>query len=204
MLMKRVLTPAICLTVGFCVSMMTVAPARAAFHLWNLQELYSDSTGTLQFIELFTTSNTQTNFTSTRSITVRDAANLNPRTFNTPTSTLPGTANRTLLYGTAGLQAAGGPTPDYIIPDNFLHIGGGNIAFFGANGGAYTALPTNGTQSRAWTSGIDSVNSPRNFAGTTGTVSVPEPSSVILVPLAVGSMYWISRRRRTKLISGSA
>src|SRR5678815_2753957 len=28
-------------------------PARAAFHLWTIREVYTDASGTLQFIELF-------------------------------------------------------------------------------------------------------------------------------------------------------
>jgi len=177
--------------------MMIATPARAAFHLWNLQELYSNSSGTLQFIELFTTSNTQTNFSVVRSIAVSNVGATLTNTFNLPTGTLAPTANRSLLFGTAGIQAAGGPAPDYIIPNGFLFPAGGSIAFFGANGGAYTALPTNGVASRIWSSGLNNtINSPTNFAGVTS--AVPEPTSLVLVPVALGSMYWRSRRRTLK------
>jgi hypothetical protein len=130
-------------------------------------------------------------------------------TFPVPSTTLAtSSANRNLLFGTAGIQSAGGPAPDFVLPNNFLSTSGGTISFFGTGGGAYTALPTDGIQSRIWGGNTNNlVNSPRNYSSVTGSVnpsSVPEPSSVILVPLAAGSMYWISRRRRTKLISGSA
>ncbi len=185
----------------FCTATMNTSPARASAHLWNLQELYSNSSGTLQFIELFTTSATQTNFVTQRQIAVSNVGATLTNTFLVPQSTLPNTANRTLLFGTAGLQAAGGPTPDYIIPNNFLFTAGGSIAFFGANGGAYTALPTNGTASRIWaTGGNNTVNSPMNFAGQTGVVVIPEPTSMILVSLALGSIYSVSRRRKAKSI----
>lgn len=198
----------------FCSAIFAASPARAAFHVWNLQELYSDSTGTLQFVELFTNSNTQTNFTVPRQIAVSNVGGTLTNTFTMPTSTLAATLNKTLLFGTAGLAAAGGPTPDYIIPNNFLFTGGGSINFFGANDGTYTALPTDGTQSRAWpftgsTTGTNpvasinnAVNSPTNFAGQTGTVGVPEPSSVILVSLALGTFYSFSRRRNTQRAAG--
>ncbi len=198
----------------FFAATLIASPARAAFHLWNLQELYSNSSGTLQFIELFTTSGSQTNFRTSRAITVTPTGG-SAITFNTPTTigpfgngTLTSTLNRSLLYGTAGLQAAGGPVPDVIIPDNFLPIGGGNITFFGANSGGFTALPTDSIRSRAWTttpgifhSGNNTINSPTNFAGTTSPV--PEPTSMILVPLAMGSLYCMSRRRRSKSIARS-
>ena len=195
---KRLMSGLIVWSVVLCASTMIATPARAAFHLWNLQELYSNSSGTLQFIELFTTSNTQTNFSVVRSIAVSNVGATLTNTFNLPIGNLTApTANRSLLFGTAGLQAAGGPVPDYIIPNNFLFTGGGSVAFFGANSGAYTALPTNGIASRIWTSGLNNtINSPTNYAGVTS--SVPEPTSLVLVPVALGSMYWMSRRRKLK------
>ena len=191
-----------CAVVLFAVSMIP-SPARAAFHLWNLQELYSNSSGTLQFIELFTTSNTQTNFSVARSISVTNlAGTLTTSATLNPTRTLGPTANKTLLLGTAGLQAAGGPAPDFIIPDGLLFTGGGTIAFFGQNPGPYTALPTNGIASRIWGAGNNTINSPTNFAGQAGVVSVgvPEPTSIILVSLGLGSAYCVSRRRKAKSV----
>jgi len=188
-------------SVVLCASTMIATPARAAFHLWNLQELYSNSSGTLQFIELFTTSNTQTNFSVVRSIAVSNVGATLTNTFNLPTGTLAPTFNRSLLFGTAGIQAAGGPAPDYIIPNGFLFTAGGTISTFGTDinsDGPYTALPTDGSLSRTWVGGGNAVNSPRNFAGQAGVVVVPEPTSVILVPVALGSMYWMSRRRKLK------
>ena len=34
-------------------------PAQAAFHLWNIREIFTDASGSLQFIELFCTSSGQ-------------------------------------------------------------------------------------------------------------------------------------------------
>ena len=194
---KRLMSGLIVWSVVLCASTTIATPARASAHLWNLQELYSNSSGTLQFIELFTTSNTQTNFVIPRSIVVSNVGATLTNTFPVPTGTLAPTFNKSLLFGTAGIQAAGGPAPDYIIPNGFLFTAGGSVTFFGANGGAYTALPTNGIASRIWTSGLNNtINSPTNFAGVTS--SVPEPTSLVLVPVALGSMYWMSRRRKLK------
>ncbi len=188
---------------SFCASMMMAAPTFASAHLWNITELYSNSSGSLQFIEMFTTSTGQSNFTTPRSIVVSNGVTTN--TFNVPAATLSGsTANRNLLFGTSGIQAAGGPAPDFIIPNNFLLPLGGNITFFGAGDGPYTGLPTDGTMSRVWGGTTNNaVNSPTNYAGQTGVVVVPEPTSMILVSLALGGFYTFTRRRGGRFISGT-
>jgi hypothetical protein len=97
-----------------------------------------------------------------------------------------------MLLGTAGLQAAGGPVPDYIIPNNFLFAAGGSISFFNASG-PYTALPTDGVNSRTWGNG-NALNSPQNYAGQIGFVNIPEPAFVSL--LAGGMLLALFRRRK--------
>lgn len=174
--------------VGLAAAMIT-SPAQAAFHLWTIREIYTDASGSLQFIELFTSSSGQS-VVNSQSISV-----VGGNTFTLPNSGLAGnTANRALLFGTAGLQAAGGPVPDYIIPNNFLFLGGGTVNFFGANSGPYTALPTDGNLSRTWTGG-NAVNSPQNYAGTVGHVVVPEPGALALLGLGLGSLLWLRRKQ---------
>jgi hypothetical protein len=174
--------------------MLSATPTNAAFHLWQLRELYSDSTGSLQFIELFTTFDSQ-QFVAGQQISVSNIGNTLTNTFTIPTN-LPGSsANKSFLFGTSGLQAAGGPAPDYIIPSDFLFTGGGSISFFGTNSGAYTALPTNGTSSRIWGGGDNATNSPTNFAGQIGS-AVPEPSSLYTAALALVGFCCMARRRK--------
>lgn len=152
------------------------ATSQAAFHLWNITEVYTNSSGTLQFIELKDPAGFQ-QFVGSQQISVTNTGNTITHSFTLPPATLPGNSlNHSLLFGTAGLAAAGGPVPDYILPDNFLFAAGGSISFFGANGGGYTALPTDGTLSRTWNGG-NAVNTPTNYLGQTGTVVVPEPAT---------------------------
>jgi hypothetical protein len=160
-------------------------PVRAAFHFWELKEIFSDSTGTLQFIEMFTTSGSE-QFVNGQVISVDDITFTLNNFFNIPGSPLAGsTANKHLLFGTSGIAAASGVTPDYIIPDNFLFLNGGTINFFGTNSGSYSALPLDGTMSRAWAGG-DFINSPTNYAGDVGQVVVPEPATLLLTSIAFG------------------
>jgi hypothetical protein len=180
------------------VAAVTLAmPAQAAFHLWNIRELYTNPSGSLQFIELFTTFGSQ-QFCGGQSLSVTPAGGGNAHTFTLP-SNLPGdTTGHAFLIGTAGIQAAGGPAPDYVLPANFLFLGGGTISFFGANSPlTYAALPTDGVLSRITFGGSGTANnSPQNFPGQIGAVVVPEPAMIGLFALGAGfGLCFVMRRR---------
>lgn len=175
-----------------CLATVSATPAKAAFHFWNLNEIYTNSSGTLQFIEFSTTFGGQ-QFVTGQQITIHNIGDTIQNTFTIPSNLPSDSTNKKFLLGTAGLAAAGGPTPDYIIPSNFLFSAGGSITFFGANPGSYSALPTDGFLSRTWGGG-NALNSPTNFAGQSSPV--PEPTTMILTPLAAGAMYLVKRRRR--------
>jgi hypothetical protein len=173
---SRFLATAAMVGLTLCASL----PANAAFHLWSIREVYTDASGTLQFIELFTTSGFES-ATAGRQIQIRDAGNTATNVFSVPSNLSGSTANRALLFGTAAITNFGGPRPDFIIPSNFVFPAGGTISFFGANSGAYTALPTDGSLSRTWGGG-NAVNSPQNFNNQSGTivVSVNSPPFVTI------------------------
>jgi hypothetical protein len=181
-------------------TMVTPSTARAPFHLWQIDQVYTNSTGTLQFIELHCPTSGQ-NFVPGQQIQVTNGTQTNTFTIPSGSSDLPGNTNgQELLFATAGVHAAGGPVPDYIIPNNFLFAAGGTINFFGSNSGSYTALPTNGTLSRVWNGGNE-VNTLTNYAGQSGTITaaVPEPTSLLLTSLtfSVLGVYWLRSRRRS-------
>ncbi len=188
-----------CWAAVFVATMAFTPRAQALQHFWSLQEIYSNNTGTLQFIELQTAFGSQ-QFVGGFSINSSNIGNTQTNMFTIPTNLPSDSANHTFLIATAGVQAAGGPAPDYIMPNGFLFTAGGTLNFFGTNSGPYTALPIDGTMSRIWGGGNNLVNSPRNFAFQTGTVVVPEPTTMILTPVALG-MYGLYRRvsrRRTE------
>jgi len=183
----------LCSTIG-CAVAMVPSPVQAAFHLWNIRELYSDSSGNLQYIELFTSSSGQ-EFVGGQQIRVTSGGTTH--TLTLPSSNLPSdSANHAFLIGTAGIQAAGAPAPNYFMPSGFLFTGGASVSFFGANSGPYTALPTDGTHSRVFGTSTDMVNSPQNFAGQIGAITVPEPTTVGLLALGgAGVLLGLFRRK---------
>jgi hypothetical protein len=165
------------LVVAFLLSV--AGRAHAAFHLWTITQIYSNSDGSLQFIEMFDPAGSQ-QFFNGQSITVSNSNNSVQHPFSVPlTPNYSGTnsLNHFLLFGTNNLHAAGGPVPDFIIPNGFLFTGGGKIDFFGTSGGTndltYPALPSDSVHALTYNNGPVVINSPTNFSGQTGAVLLP-------------------------------
>src|SRR3954447_3814265 len=74
-------------------------PAQAAFHLWSVREIYSDASGTNQFIEFYTPYGSQQFLHSFATIQVSSG----PNVYTFPND-LPGdSADHTFLMGTASI-----------------------------------------------------------------------------------------------------
>ncbi len=154
---------------------LAALPARADFHFWYIQEIFTNHNGSVQFIELFTTFAGQQNLAPTHSIdtTISDPFPF-PNDSPTPTN------NHHLLLATAGFESiAGGALPDYTIPSNFFSTTTDTINFGpGANIRTFASIPTDGINSLNYTStGVltTTANTPRNFAGTGASVNLPPP-----------------------------
>lgn len=164
----------------FCaiVLLFAAGTARAAFHLWALNEVYSNADGTVQFIELTALAGGQ-EFLAGHAITSRQGAAAKSYTF---ASNLPGdTQGRSMLIGTTGFAALGLVAPDYIVPNGFLFTSNGSVDFAGVDSISWAALPVDGVMSinRA---GTAATNSPRNFAGATAAVSAGGTGGVQVNP----------------------
>lgn len=175
--------------------------ANASFHTFDISEVYSDSTGTIQFIELVEAFgvNNQHLF-SGRGLRMSDGGSTNTLIFG---SDLPSsaTANQRVLIATAGYAAlAGVPAPDYIMADNFLFITGGTLGFgssssFGTDTFTFGSLPTDGLSSLS-ADGSIGINSPTNFAGETGSITVvPVPAAAWLFGSGLMVMFGFSKRK---------
>ena len=154
-----------------------------SFHLYQINELYSNADGSIQFIELKVGNFNGESFLQGQTISVTQGSATSPppppytyaigdttHTY-TFTSNLPSTltANTSVLIATQGFANLGIVKPDYIVPSGFLFIDGGTVNYAGVDSVTYSALPTDGTSSIN-RSGTIGVNSPTDFAGFTGTI----------------------------------
>jgi hypothetical protein len=146
--------------------------ARASFHLWKIDEVFSDASGTVQFIEL-TTSASGEQFLSGHGIAVMQGASTH--TFNFTTN-LPGdSANHHFLIATQGFADLGLVTPDYVVPNGFLFLPNATINYASVDVVTYPSLPSDGIHSIDHNGNV-MLNSPTNFAGQSASVS-PAPTS---------------------------
>ena len=172
------------------VAFILAGPASAGHHSWDFTEIFSNSDGSVQYMEMFVATAGEA---GVGPFTITAGAN----TFNFVTN-LPSaaTANTWVLIATPAFAAlSGAPTPDYVLSTSFFATGGGTLNYAGgADVWSYGAVPTDGflALERA---GSTAINSPTNFAGTSGTVnanpSVPSATSWALM-LLVGVMLLIA------------
>jgi hypothetical protein len=170
-------------------------------HLWIINELYSNADGTVQFVELWECCGS-----SIETWMAGKDVFSNTKTFVFPSNLVGDTAYRYLLLGTTTYAAMSGATPpDYIIPNNFFSTTSDSVRWhvYPAATLSFTAgqLPLDGVHSLNY-DGTTGVNSPTNWAGITGTVSlvsVPALSVGWLVTLVAGALLggWIVLRCRS-------
>jgi Ca2+-binding RTX toxin-like protein len=160
-----------------------------SFHLYNIDEIYSNASGTVQFIELFTGSGSQ-NFFDGHQITVTGSST-HTFTFDHNLDTMQSTANTHVLIATQGFADLGIVTPDFIVPNGFL-FNGGTIAFGPdtipvPDTVMYSGLMSHGTHSITRT-GVDQVATPTNFAGQQGEIPNHAPVlNALLVDQVIGA-----------------
>jgi hypothetical protein len=139
----------------------------AAFHLWNISEVYSNADGSVQFIELFTTSNSQQFVINHQIIT-------NSNTFTFPANSPSPTANHRLLIATPGFALLpGAVVPNYTLPvTNFFNPASDTINFVGADSVNVSGAPTDGIMSLHYPAAVVAANSPTNYAGQAGSLDL--------------------------------
>lgn len=163
------------------------APARAGHHSWDFTEIFSNASGSVQFIEMFCPANGEGGLGPW---TITIGANTFTFVTNLPSTT----ANTWILIGTTAFSGLfGAPPVDYVLPASFFPTGGGTLTYAsGADVWTYGAVPTNGTLALL-RNGSTATNTPKNFAGTEGGVNasatpvVPSMAAWALVVL-IGAM----------------
>jgi hypothetical protein len=150
--------------------------AHASFHLFQIDQIYSDASGAVQYIRLSTLFGSQ-EFLMGQSISSSQGSSLHSFQFpaNLPVIPPDTTAGHSFLIATLGFTNVSSVTPDYIVPNNFLFLPGGTITYaIFADTVIYGALPTDGAHAID-RNGVPVLAVPTNFAGTFGSLNVPPP-----------------------------
>src|SRR5436853_4620500 len=134
----------ICPACVFAVMLTAITPAHAAFHLFRIDQIYSNSDGSVQYVVIREASGANgENFWSGLSLRTTNAAGV-AKTFQIP-SNLPSsnTASRSVLIATPGFAALNLATPDFTIPARFMPTDGGTLDYAtGTDRINLPALPT--------------------------------------------------------------
>ncbi|HXV35567.1 MAG TPA: PEP-CTERM sorting domain-containing protein [Myxococcota bacterium] len=183
-------------------ALLAPSTARALFHLWDITEVYSNADGTVQFIELATTSNGQDELTGhtlqSDLVTYTFPTDLDPDALGNGNDA---TANRRMLVATPAFASQpGAVTPDFVLDGPaFFDFVQDSVDFASVNAFAWTsdALPTNGIDSLHEPFGSNTrtvaTNSPTNFAGEVG--ELPEPSGLAALLAGGAAALGLARRR---------
>ena len=158
-----------------CLLLLSAAPvAHAAFHLFRIQELYSNADGTVQFVVLGESGGLD-NENLWGGLTLRATPTGGAtRTFTFPNNLPRNTANRRVLVATPGFAALGLVTPDYTMPPGFLPVGGGTVSYAGVSQVTFASLPTDGANA-LFATGTVGPNVAANFAGQSASVAAGPP-----------------------------
>jgi hypothetical protein len=163
-------------------SSLLATAAIAAFHTYQIEQIFSNASGTVQFIVMHESQGMSAEYFWANN-TISTSA---PMTYRFP-SNLPigggmcgvygcgyaapsSTANTRVLIATQGFANLGILAPDFIVPDNFIPVGGGMINYAGVDQVSFGPLPTDGVTAinRA---GAKMQNVATNFTGASASVA---------------------------------
>jgi len=171
-----------------CTAVATTALAE--FHTYRIEQLFSDASGTVQYIVLHESQGMAAEYfwagNSITSIIQPGVTKAYMFPNNLPVGSMcnpyygcaqqaqSSTANTRVLIATQGFAALGMITPDYVVHNNFLSTTGGTLNYAGVDQITYGALPTNGS-SAIDRSGATIAAVASNFAGQSAAVNVTPP-----------------------------
>lgn len=171
----------------FCalaVLLTAASAALATFHLFRIEQLYSNADGTVQFIVLRESSGANGEHLWAGQMLSRSGGGLSNQSItfmsNLPSSS---TSGKRVLVATPGFAALGLVAPDYTIPNGFLPLANGTISYAGVDQVTYASLPANGNAIDR--NGNPIANLATNFAGASASVPAsqpPTPTDTIITP----------------------
>lgn len=150
------------------------ALALAGAHTWDVNEVFSNADGTIQFVELREANGTPGEVGTGNKLVSSDGL---AHSFTIASNVTAPTSNRHLLFATqAFANLPGAPTPDQIIPAGvvpFFNVAGDTVRYGAFDAFTFGAVPTDGLNSMN-DGGVVALNSPTNYAGQTGSVDASE------------------------------
>jgi len=172
--------------------LLVAGRAFANFHLFQIDELFSNGDGTVQYVVMHEFTGTDgENLWLGNVLTSTHAGVSKTFTFN---RNLPGgmsgygymtpspTANKRVLIATQGFASLGIVTPDFTVPNGFLPTNGGTLDYAGVDSVTFASLPTDGTTAIN-RNGAMIQNLATNFAGQSASVTAAGPPAAI-IPVA--------------------
>jgi hypothetical protein len=167
---------------AFCLAAvitMCALPAQAAFHLFRIDQVYSNSDGSIQYVVMReTTGSNGENFWSGQLFATTNKSSVRKQfsfPANLPSSS---TASRSVLIATPAFAALGLVTPDYTMPARFLPTDGGTLDYAGGTDSiTLPVLPTDGATSID-RNGSPMAATPKNFSNATAAMTALPVSSV--------------------------
>jgi hypothetical protein len=183
---------------------LVALPARATFHLYQIQEIFSNSDGTVQYVVLRESQGMNgENLLMDHTFTATQGMNMQNYLFpnDLPCMGSGGygygpcqTAFTHVLIATTGFAALNLVRPDYIVPNGFIPLSG-TINYAGVDQVTYGPLPTDGV-SAIDRNGMVIANVATNFAGQSASVTLaPPPSSTtpaVEYYYAAWNMYFVT------------
>jgi len=164
--------------------LFTASGAFAEFHLFQIEQLFSNADGSVQFVVMheFTGTNGENFWANKQFVSMHAGAPNNTFVFpsNLPSAA---TAGKRVLIGTQGFAALGIVAPDYTVPNGFLPTSGGTLNYAGVDSVNFASLPTDGVTAIT-RNGTMVQNLATNFAGQTGSVTAVLPPPANIVPVA--------------------
>jgi len=170
----------------FLASLAAAPAAWATFHTYQIDEIFSNADGTVQYVVLHEAAGANgQNFFAGHTLTGTSGGVT--QTYVFPTN-LPGggmndgygmseapTAFTHVLIATQGFATLGIVKPDYVIPNGFLPLANGTVNYAQVDQVSYTALPTDGVTAIQRT-GAMMPNVATNYAGAAASVSAVVPN----------------------------
>ena len=154
-------------------------PAQASFHLFRIDQMYSNADGTVQYVVMRESSGANgENPWSQQQLETTSRAGIRKQLrfpSNLPSAS---TASRSVLIATPGFAALGLVAPDYTIPTRFIPTDGGKLEFAGGVDEIQLApLPSDGTIAVNRT-GASVLATPKNFANASANMAALPVGSV--------------------------